>query len=104
MSCRGNCYDNAVAERFFWSLIHEWTKHEQYETREEVQRSVFKYIETFYNRQRLHQTLGYKNPRAIRSRISPGTCGVKSHTAAVRKWWALALLGKRYPWKAAITQ
>ena len=30
MSRRGNCYDNAVMERFFWSLKHEWTKHESF--------------------------------------------------------------------------
>ena len=31
MSRRGSCYDNAVMERFFWSLKHEWTKHEKFE-------------------------------------------------------------------------
>lgn len=62
MSRTGNCYDNAVAERFFWSLKHEWTKHETFENLEEARLSVFKYIETFYNRVRLHQTLGYKSP------------------------------------------
>jgi putative transposase len=29
MSRMGNCYDNAVAERYFWSLNHEWTKHHE---------------------------------------------------------------------------
>jgi len=62
MSRRGDCYDNAVAERFFWSLKHEWTKHQTYETLEAARLSVFEYIETFYNRTRLHQTLGYKSP------------------------------------------
>ena len=62
MSRRGNCYDNAVAERFFWSLKHEWTKHHEYDTLEDARLSVFTYIETFYNRTRLHQTLGYKSP------------------------------------------
>jgi putative transposase len=62
MSRTGNCYDNAVMERFFWSLKHEWTKHESFENLEEARLSVFKYIETFYNRERIHQTLGYKTP------------------------------------------
>jgi len=61
MSRTGDCYDNAVAERFFWSLKHEWTKHEHFENLEAARLSVFKYIETFYNPVRLHQTLGYKS-------------------------------------------
>jgi len=62
MSRTGECYDNAVMERFFWSLKHEWTNHESYENLEAVRISVFKYIETFYNTKRLHQTLSYKSP------------------------------------------
>lgn len=62
MSRTGCCYDNAVMERFFWSLKHEWTKHESFKNLEDARWSVFKYIETFYNRQRLHQTLGYLSP------------------------------------------
>lgn len=62
MSRTGCCYDNAVVERFFWSLKHEWTKHQQYENLEEARLSVFKYIETFYNSKRIHQTLGYQTP------------------------------------------
>ncbi len=62
MSRTGNCYDNAVMERFFWSLKHEWTKHESFQNLDEARLSVFKYIETFYNSQRIHQTLGYQTP------------------------------------------
>jgi putative transposase len=62
MSRTGECYDNAVAERFFWSLKHEWTNHRQYENLDAARMSVFKYIETFYNSSRLHQTLGYLSP------------------------------------------
>jgi putative transposase len=47
MSRTGCCYDNAVAERFFWSLKHEWTKFESYENLDDAKISVFKYIETF---------------------------------------------------------
>jgi putative transposase len=49
-------------ERFFWSLKHEWTKHEIFADLAAARRCVFKYIETFYNSVRLHQSLGYKSP------------------------------------------
>ena len=62
MSRTGNCYDNAVMERFFWSLKHEWTNHAEYANLEEARLSVFKYLETFYNPVRLHETLGYQSP------------------------------------------
>ena len=62
MSRTGCCYDNAVMERFFWSLKHEWTKHETFADLEEARLSVFRYIETFYNPVRLHQTLNYQSP------------------------------------------
>lgn len=71
MSRTGNCYDNAVAERFFWSLKHEWTKHHEYANLESARLSVFKYIEVFYNRQRLHQTLGYKTPEQFEAENAP---------------------------------
>ena len=58
----GYCYDNAVMERFFWSLKHEWTNHYQYVDLEEARLSVFKYIDTFYNTERIHQTLHYVSP------------------------------------------
>ena len=62
MSRTGCCYDNAVMERFFWSLKHEWTKHEEFQHLAEARSSVFRYIEPFYNAQRIHQTLGYQTP------------------------------------------
>jgi putative transposase len=71
MSRTGDCYDNAVAERFFWSLKHEWTKHHEYTDLESARLSVFKYIEVFYNRQRLHQTLGYKTPEQYEAEHAP---------------------------------
>jgi putative transposase len=71
MSRTGNCYDNAVAERFFWSLKYEWTNHYEYENLEEARLSVFKYIETFYNSERLHQTLGYQSPNDYEAEHAP---------------------------------
>jgi putative transposase len=69
MSRTGECYDNAVAERFFWSLKHEWTNHTQYESLEAAQLGVFRYIETFYNSERIHQTLGYLSPNQFEARF-----------------------------------
>jgi putative transposase len=61
MSRTGDCYDNAAMERFFWSLKHEWTNHESFTDLEHARMSVFKYIETFYNTERLHQALDYQS-------------------------------------------
>jgi len=71
MSRTGECYDNAVAERFFWSLKHEWTNHETFADLEAARLSVFKYIETFYNSVRLHQSLGYKSPNQFETVYAP---------------------------------
>jgi putative transposase len=62
MSRKGNCYDNAVKESFFHTLKTELCDHEHYRTRAEARASVFEFIEVFYNRQRLHSTLGYCSP------------------------------------------
>lgn len=62
MSRKGNCYDNAVAESFFASLKNERVHFKDYRTRQEAKSDIFQYIEIFYNRQRLHQTLGYISP------------------------------------------
>jgi transposase InsO family protein len=62
MSGKGNCYDNAVAESFFHTLKTELVYHERYQTRHEARRSLFEYMETFYNRIRKHSTLGYRSP------------------------------------------
>jgi putative transposase len=62
MSGKGDCYDNAVMESFFGTLKRELVHRETYATREEARRSLFEYIEVFYNRQRLHSTLGYLSP------------------------------------------
>ena len=60
MSRRGNCYDNAVAESWFATLKSELGDHfESYGT---AKAELFDYIETFYNRERLHSTLGYRSP------------------------------------------
>ena len=71
MSGTGCCYDNAVMERFFWSLKHEWTNHEHFDNLGDARLSVFRYIETFYNSERLHQTLGYQSPSQFEAENAP---------------------------------
>ena len=62
MSRKGNCYDNAVVESFFKTLKAEIQKEDRSKTREETRSRIFEYIEVFYNRKRLHSTLGYLSP------------------------------------------
>ena len=62
MSAKGNCYDNACAESFFHSLKVEAIHGERFVTREALRQTVFGYIETDYNRLRLHSANHYWNP------------------------------------------
>jgi transposase InsO family protein len=68
MSRRGNCWDNACAERFFCSYKTEWVKHESYATVEDARVSAFEYIEIYYNRTRRHEALEYISPVAFEER------------------------------------
>ena len=49
-------------ESFFHTLKTELVHHRDYQTRDEARRDIFEYIEVFYNRRRLHSTLGYLSP------------------------------------------
>jgi putative transposase len=62
MSRKGNCYDNAPVESFFSSLKNELVRHRQFQNQAEAQVAIEDYIDRFYNRQRLHQALGYRSP------------------------------------------
>ena len=62
MSRKGECLDNAVAESFFGTLKTELVIHEKYRTKEQARKSLFEYIEVFYNRRRRHSYLGYISP------------------------------------------
>jgi transposase InsO family protein len=62
MSEKGECLDNAVAERFFGSLKGERTSLRHYATRQEARDDVVEYSEMFYNSTRLHSYLGYVSP------------------------------------------
>jgi len=61
MSRSGNCYDNAVIESFFSTLKTECADH-QFTTKKDARTTLFEYIEIWYNRERLHSTLGYCSP------------------------------------------
>jgi putative transposase len=62
MSRRGNCYDNAAMEAFWSTLKHELVYRRDFRTRAEATTAIFDYIESFYNRVRLHSALGYQSP------------------------------------------
>jgi len=62
MSGKGDCYDNAVAESFFSTLEFELLMKNDWHTRAEARRAIFRYIETWYNPRRRHSTLGYLSP------------------------------------------
>jgi len=65
MSGRGDCYDNAMMESFWATLKSELVHHRSYATREQARQSIFEYIEVFYNRKRLHSSLGYLSPESF---------------------------------------
>jgi putative transposase len=62
MSRKGNCWDNAPMESFFGTLKTELIYHEDYQTRRQARASIFDYVESFYNRTRLQEKLGYLSP------------------------------------------
>jgi transposase InsO family protein len=62
MSRKGDCYDNAVAESFFSNLKNELTWDRDFKTRSAARSAIFEWIEVFYNRERLHETLDYVSP------------------------------------------
>ena len=65
MSRRGNCWDNAVAESFFATIKRELLRRQRWTSRRELRAAVFEYIEAFYNRRRLHSSIGYKTPAEV---------------------------------------
>jgi len=65
MSRKGNCWDNAVAESFFSTLKLELIHRRTWRDVHDVRQAVFEYIEVFYNRRRLHSSLGYKPPALV---------------------------------------
>jgi putative transposase len=70
MSRKGNCYDNAFIESFFSSLKYELVYHHRFATRAQARTAIFDYIETFYNRIRLHSSLDYLSPINFESQLN----------------------------------
>jgi transposase InsO family protein len=62
MSRKGNCWDNAPMESFFHSLKTEYIHHQKFSSMDEAIKGCFEWIEVFYNRQRIHSSIGYKTP------------------------------------------
>ena len=67
-SRKGDCWDNAVVESFFHTLKTEAIFDQVFETRAEAEDFIFEWIEVFYNRTRIHSTLGYMTPTAFEER------------------------------------
>jgi putative transposase len=72
MSRTANCYDNAVMESFLASLKAELVHHVRFSSIVEARAQIFHYIEAFYNRQRLHSSLGYLSPNAFEAKAMTG--------------------------------
>ena len=70
MSGVGQCWDNAVAESFFSTMKREHVNGQTYQSLREARSSVFQWIECWYNRQRLHSTLGYKSPEMFEAQMN----------------------------------
>lgn len=73
MSRKGNCWDNAVVESFFASLKTELVADARWETRAEAKSAVVAWIEGWYNRERMHSTLGYMSPVEFERQIATKT-------------------------------
>lgn len=73
MSRPANPYDNAMMESFFATLKTECFKNQIPKSRREAKLILFDYIETFYNRYRLHSSLGYKSPLEFENNFNPLT-------------------------------
>jgi len=74
MSGRGNCWDNACAESFFHLLKTELIQFMNYSSYEDAKISIFEYLEVFYNRYRIHSTLGYQSPVDYEMKKSLSRC------------------------------
>jgi putative transposase len=69
MSRPGNCYDNAPVESFFRTLKTEIAERPRWATHRDAADAIAQYIERFYNRQRLHSSLGYRSPAAFEATL-----------------------------------
>jgi putative transposase len=65
MSGKGDCWDNAMMESFWSTLKTELIHQTGYATRDQARAAIFEYIEVFYNKKRLHSSLGYVSPESF---------------------------------------
>jgi transposase InsO family protein len=65
MSRKGNCWDNAASESFFHTLKVELIHGRSFETRAEAKQQIFNYIESYYNKKRMHSSIDYKTPHEM---------------------------------------
>jgi len=70
MSRKGNCYDNAFIESFFSTLKYELVYHHRFASLAQARTAIFDYLETFYNRTRLHSSLAYQTPISFESQLN----------------------------------
>jgi len=70
MSKRGDCYDNASMESWNHSFKVEAIYGEKFHTREEAKKHIFEYIEVYYNRDRLHSSIGYLSPENFEAMVA----------------------------------
>jgi putative transposase len=83
MGSKGDCFDNAAIESYHATLEKDLLRRRSLRTKQEARTAIFDYIETFYNRARLHSTLGYRSPEEFerdhnerRADRAPGTDGM----------------------------
>lgn len=69
MSRKGNCYDNATMEAFWSTLKNELVHRTRFVSRDQARLAIFDYIEVFYNRVRIHSSLGFKSPLDYESNL-----------------------------------
>ena len=69
MSAKGNCYDNAPMESFFHTFKTELVYQTRFSTRAQARSEIFQWIEDFYNRERIHSSIGYKSPVAFEEEL-----------------------------------
>ena len=99
MSGVGNCYDNAVMESFFATLKTECVTG-PFRTCAQARTTIFEYIEVWYNRQRLHSTLGYHSPVDFEQQTHPLSLSTKpgeDHSGRGKEWRKKGRMGRKRP-------
>lgn len=77
MGRTGNCYDNAAMESFWATLKAELRITKPFNSKQQARLAIFDYIETFYNRRRLHSAIGYKTPIDFEAQLKAATIAPK---------------------------